>query len=104
MPVPGLLKVRTVVVPPAAAACGVLPKPMRTLRVRQPQVGVDVDDAGQHQQPGRVEDLGPVSLQPRTDALDAPVAHRHVGRHCAVGVTTVPLAITRSVTTVSPLR
>ena len=52
---------------------------MRMLRVRQPQVRVDVDDAGQDEEPGRVDDLDAVSLQVGTDALDASVGNGDVG-------------------------
>ncbi len=85
MPVPGLLKVSTVVVPPCAAAMRVLAEPIRMLRIREAQMGMDVDHARQHQQAGRVDDLGALCLERRTDALDAPIGHRDVGDHDTAG-------------------
>ena len=58
---------------------------MRMLRVRQPQVRVDVDDAGEDQEPGRIDDLDAVSLQVGTDALDASVGHGNIRCDRALG-------------------
>ena len=63
----------------------VLAEPMRMLRIRQPQVRVDVDDAGEDQEPGRVDGLDAVSLQVGTDALDPTIGDRDVGHDRTVG-------------------
>ena len=56
-------------------------------------MGVDVDDAGQHEQPGGVDDLGRARRRARQvglDRLDAPPRTRDVGPPRAGAVTTVP--------------
>ena len=52
--------------------------------VRQPQVRVHVDRAGQDEHPGRVDGLSAVG-QVRTDALDAAVDDGNVRLHGALG-------------------
>ena len=73
MPVPGLLNVRTVVVPPAAAAAEVLAEPIRLPAVGQADVGMDVDRSRQHQQPGRVQHVVAGRAQVWADRVDPPV-------------------------------
>ena len=58
---------------------------MRMLGVRQSQVRVDVDDAGQDQHPGRVDGLDPVRLEIGADALDPPIGDGDVGHDGTVG-------------------
>ena len=71
-------------------------------RVRgDPRVGVDVDDAGEHQEPGRIDHLGRARRRARQvglDRLDDPAPDRDVRPPRPVAVTTVPPRMTRSVT------
>ena len=59
----------------------VLEEPVGLLVAGDPGVRVDVDDARQHQQPGRVDDFargGGEPAEPRLDRGDPPALHRHV--------------------------
>ena len=63
--------------------------------VRQPQVGVDVDDAGQDEQPGGVDgSRSPSASRSGPMALDPPVGDGDVGSATRSAVTTVPPGMT----------
>ncbi len=57
---------------------GVLPEPIGMLGIGKPKVGVDVDDAGQHEHAAGVHDAGAVHGQIGSDGLDPALAHGHV--------------------------
>ncbi len=69
-PVPGLLNDRNVVVPPNAAATESWKNRSGSASRRDPRVGVDVDDPGEDEQPGRVDHLVGAGGEPRQVGLD----------------------------------
>ena len=85
-PVPGLLKARNVVVPPKAAATESWKKRSGSLVSCDARVGVDIDNARQHEQAGGI-DLVRVGVrgQLRFDGDDAAAGDRDVGGAPAVG-------------------
>ena len=85
---------------------GVLEEAVRLRVGRDAGVGVDVDDAGQDQQPRRVDDLARRCRrtgQVRLDRADAAALDGDVGDPDPVAVTTVPPRTTRSATVSAPL-
>ena len=71
--------------PPAAAASEVLREPVGMVGVGQPEVGMDVDDAGQDQQPGRVDHLGAIGRKVLPHRPMRPSPDRHVRAPAAAG-------------------
>ena len=81
-PVPGLLKARNAVVPAEGRGHRVVEEAVRPLVGRDPHVGVDVDDAREHEEPGRVDHLpggGGEATEIGLDRGDPPAVDGDVG-------------------------